>query len=92
MNVRALIHALNNLTFGELTALEKRVRELRDEVDGLGLSEVGGILDEALSHLSRSDIKAFRKKVQHAVSRLGHLRGQVARAAPAARAASRAGS
>jgi len=82
MNVKPLIDVLNNLTTGELSALETRVRGVRGEASRLGFEEIVEILDEALGHLSACDVKAFRKRVHHAVSRLGHLR-QRQPAAPA---------
>ena len=72
MNVRSLIQVLNNLTVGEFSRLEGRVREARDETRRQGLDEITAILDEALVLLRSGDVKGFRRKVQHAVSRLGH--------------------
>jgi hypothetical protein len=74
MDKKALIDTLNNLTTGELSRLEGRLAEVRDESERLGYEEVAGILAEAQRQLQMGDIKAFRKKVQHAVSRLGHAR------------------
>ncbi|RMG48794.1 MAG: hypothetical protein D6718_01050 [Acidobacteria bacterium] len=74
MKVRALIDTLNNLTVGELGTLASRVGEVRSEAAKMGLDEVAAILDEALGCLDRCDLKGFRKKIQHAVSRLGHVK------------------
>jgi hypothetical protein len=74
MTVKALIDALNNLTIGEFGALEQRVRELGDEAGALGLEEAAKILGESLERLREGDPRGFRKKIQHAVSRLGHAR------------------
>lgn len=74
MDKKALIDTLNNLTSGELSRLEERLAELRAECQSQGLEEVREILGEAQRLLRSGDVKGFRKKVQHAVSRLGHLR------------------
>jgi hypothetical protein len=74
MDKKALIDTLNNLTTGELSRLNSRLEELRAETERQGLDEVPRILGEARRLLHAGDIKGFRKKVQHAVSRLGHLR------------------
>jgi len=74
MSIKALIHTLNHLTIGEITALTYRVQECRNEALGLGLTQISSILDEALEHLEHADIKLFRKRIAHAVSRLGHVR------------------
>lgn len=74
MQIRAIIDVLNNLTTGEFSRLEARVREARDACEEQGLEEVVLILDAGLENLDMGDLKGFRKKVQHAVSRLGHAR------------------
>ena len=74
MDITAIIDTLNNLTIGEFTCLEARILEARAAARGHGLEDVEGILDEALAVLRRGEIKAFRRKIQHAVSRLGHAR------------------
>ncbi len=74
MDKKALIDVLNNLTIGELGTLRSRLAEVRETVAEKGLDEIAEILDEARARLDALDIKGFRKKVQHAVSRLGHVR------------------
>ena len=74
MTIKALIDALNNLTLGEFDTLVGRVGELRAETAHRGLDEITTILDEAMERLRLADVRGFRKKVQHAVSRLGHVR------------------
>ncbi len=74
MEIRAIIDVLNNLTTGEFSRLHDRVREAREACAERGLEEVALILDAGLECLSLGDLKGFRKKVQHAVSRLGHAR------------------
>jgi hypothetical protein len=74
MTIRALIEVLNNLTAGELSRLHARVADVRDEASRLGLAEVTTILDEARAALDAGNLKTFRRRLQHAVSRLGHVR------------------
>lgn len=74
MRTRALIETLNNLSFGELGTVTRRVGEVRDEADQLELDEIVAILDEALRALGEGDLKLFRKRLNHAVSRLGHAK------------------
>ena len=74
MTIKGLIETLNNLTSGELSRIASRVEEVRAEAHALALDEVVVLLDEALALLEAGDVKGFRKKLHHAVSRLGHLR------------------
>ncbi len=78
MDKKALIDVLNNLTIGELGTLRSRLAEVRNVVAGKGLDEIVTILDEARARLDALDIRGFRKKIQHAVSRLGHVREETA--------------
>lgn len=75
MTIKAVIETLNTLTTGELTQLHVRVAEARDRIQELGHADIAALLDEALGLLKAFDVKGFRKKVQHAVSRLGHIKG-----------------
>jgi hypothetical protein len=77
MHVKGMIEALNALSVGELAALRRRVFEVREHAARQELSEVTAILDEALEQLAAGDLKTFRRKVAHAVSRLGHVRPTV---------------
>ena len=74
MEVRAIIDVLNNLTVGEFSRLTSRVEEVRDVCAERGFEEVALILETSLERLGAGDIRGFRRKVQHAVSRLGHAR------------------
>ncbi|UCF68272.1 MAG: hypothetical protein JSV80_02925 [Acidobacteriota bacterium] len=76
MSIKSLIAALNSLSVGELSTLEGRLRQAREQSAQLGLSEVEQILAEASQRLDASDLKGFRKRIHHAVSRLGHVREQ----------------
>ena len=77
MTIRGLIEVLNNLTAGELSRLHARVAEVRAEAERLDLAEVVAILDDARDALDAGDLKTFRRKIHHAVSRLGHVREPV---------------
>lgn len=72
MTTKALIDVLNNLTSGELSRLSVRLADVRAAARDMGLDEVVALLDEATAALDASDLKTFRRKIQHAVSRLGH--------------------
>lgn len=72
-----MIEVLNSLSVGELSSLRRKVEEVREGADQQGLTEITAILDEALAHLAAGDLRTFRRKVAHAVSRLGHVRPPV---------------
>lgn len=78
MNKKALIDTLNSLTVGQFSTIQSRLDEVRETTHAAGLDEIAAILDEARAALDGFDLKGFRKKVQHAVSRLGHLRDEKA--------------
>ncbi|MCU0224249.1 MAG: hypothetical protein MUF27_09285 [Acidobacteria bacterium] len=77
MHVKGMIEALNSLSVGEISQLRQRVEEVRAAAACQELSEITAILDEALEQLAACDLKAFRRKLAHAVSRLGHVRPTV---------------
>lgn len=74
MSTRPLIEALNSLNIGDLESMARKVGETRAAAAAAGLSEIACTLDEAQAALDRADFKTFRKKIQHAVSRLGHAK------------------
>lgn len=76
MPTRALIDTLNNLALGEFTVVQRRVQEVRDAAHALGLVEITALLDEALTLLAVGEVKQFRKRINTAVSRLGHVKLQ----------------
>ncbi len=79
MNKKALIDALNSLRFGELARLSSRLDEVRGQVRAAGHEEIAVILDRAAERLAAFDVKEFRRGVQHAVSRLGHVKEESSR-------------
>lgn len=74
MQTRGLIDTLNNLSLGELALVTRRVGEVRDEVLAMDQVEIAAILDESLACLAAGDLRTFRKRINTAVSRLGHLK------------------
>ncbi|MCU0231091.1 MAG: hypothetical protein MUC67_06900 [Acidobacteria bacterium] len=77
MHVQGMIEALNALSVGEISKLRQRVQEVRDAAARAELAEIAALLDQALEQLAACDLKAFRRKLAHAVSRLGHVREAV---------------
>jgi hypothetical protein len=67
----ALLHSLN---FGDLDAIRAKLDEATGACGALGREELTGILGEAQAALATGDLKTFRKRIETAVSRLGHLR------------------
>ncbi|MDQ7087139.1 MAG: hypothetical protein Q9Q13_04435 [Acidobacteriota bacterium] len=56
--------------------MSTRLDEVRGEVRAAGHAEIATILDEAAERLAAFDVKEFRRRVQHAVSRLGHVKDE----------------
>jgi hypothetical protein len=69
-----LIALLNSLTFGDLDALRGKIEEAREGCVALAHAEIAALLAEAGSALATGDVKTYRKRVESAVARLGHLR------------------
>jgi len=69
-----VIALLNALTHGDLEAIRTKLAEARGACEQLGHDEVASIVAEANGALSDGDLKTYRKKVETAVAKLGHLR------------------
>ena len=69
-----VIAALNALTHGDLEAIRAKLAEALEACERLGHDEVASIVAEAHGALSGGDVKTYRKKVETAVAKLGHLR------------------
>ena len=69
-----VIALLNALTHGDLDAIRAKLNEARGVCVELGHDEVASIVAEAHGALAGGDLKMYRKKVETAVARLGHLR------------------
>ena len=72
--IRHAISTLNSLATGELERIRLRLQEVGANLAASGEAELAGMLSEAEDALGRGDAPLFRKRVQHVVSRLGHLR------------------
>jgi hypothetical protein len=69
-----VIALLNALTQGDLDAIGAKLAEARGACLKLGHDEVASIVAEAHGALSGGDLKTYRRKVETAVAKLGHLR------------------
>ena len=69
-----VIALLNALTQGDLEAIRAKLAEARGACVELGHDEVASIVGEAHGALADGDLKTYRKKVETAVAKLGHLR------------------
>lgn len=68
------ISTLNSLAMGDLERIRQRLHEVGARLAASGEAELAGMLSEAEKALGRGNAPLFRKRVQHVVSRLGHLR------------------
>ena len=73
-SVDQLLASLNALKVGDLDSIGVRLSEARQACEGLGQPELAASLNEADDALAAGDVRLFRKRVQHVVARLGHLR------------------
>jgi hypothetical protein len=69
-----VIALLNALTLGDLDAIRAKLDEAAEACEQLGHAEVAGIVAEARGALAGGDLKTYRKRVETAVAKLGHLR------------------
>jgi hypothetical protein len=69
-----VIAALNALTYGDLDAIRAKLAEARGVCEMLGHDEVASLVAEAQGALLGGDLRTYRKKVETAVAKLGHLR------------------
>lgn len=69
-----MIATLNNIELGDVSKIEQRLQEVREELAGRELDELVAKLDESLAALRQGDLQAFRRLKATMVSRLGHLR------------------
>ncbi len=59
---------------GDLERIRQHLQEVGASLAAGGEAELAEMLSEAENALGRGDAPLFRKRVQHVVSRLGHLR------------------
>lgn len=69
-----LIALLNSLSFGDIDAIRTKLDEARGALEALGHDEVAAIVADARAALMGGDLKTYRKRVETAVAKLGHLR------------------
>ena len=69
-----IIALLNSLTLGDLDAIRSKLEEASEACGTLGREELAGVLGEARAALASGDLKTYRKRVETAVAKLGHLR------------------
>ena len=68
------IGTLNSIRVGELGRILVRLGEIRGTLETIGDPDLLDALEQAREAISTGDLPIFRKRVQHVVSRLGHLR------------------
>jgi hypothetical protein len=74
VTAQQIIAFLNSMTFGDVAALASKLDQARAECDGLGHAEIAAIVDEARAALREGDLKTYRRKIETAVARLGHVK------------------
>ena len=68
------ISTLNSLQIGEMERIRRRLVEVRRSLEEVGEPNLLAKLEEAQTAIVQGDVPLFRKRIQHVVSRLGHLR------------------
>jgi hypothetical protein len=74
MNAPQLIAFLNALTFGDLVALAAKLEQARSACAALGHGEIADLVGEAAAALKGGDVRTYRRKLETAVARLGHVK------------------
>lgn len=69
-----VIALLNSLSVGDLDAIRAKLDEASAACASLGHDEVTSVLREAHDALAAGNLKQYRKRVETALARLGHLR------------------
>jgi hypothetical protein len=70
---RAIV-TLNSLKLGDVDRILLRLEQVTEVLRELSQEELVQSIQEAREAIRRADLPLFRKRVQHVVSRLGHLR------------------
>ena len=68
------ISTLNSLGVGDVDRIRRRLCEVETVMATLGAEELVQMLTDAREALDGGDVPLFRRRVQHVVSKLGHLR------------------
>ena len=74
MNVAQIMASLNSIHMGDLEVISSRLEQAHAACRELGHDELAEALEEAKQAFSKADVKLFRKRVDHVVARLGHLK------------------
>jgi hypothetical protein len=69
-----LIAQLNALTVGDLEGLRVKLDEVCAGCATLGQDELASLVAQAREALNLGDLRTYRKRVETAVARLGHLK------------------
>lgn len=75
MTAQQLIAFLNALSLGDLESLLGKLDEARGALATLGHDDLVATIGDAQGALRAGDVKTYRRKVQTAIARLGHLKG-----------------
>jgi hypothetical protein len=73
MEVKQLIAFLNALSVGQIDSIEGKLSEASSACQDLGQPELADLLVDAREALDVLDLKRYRKRVHHVLSRLGHI-------------------
>jgi hypothetical protein len=74
VTAQQLIAYLNALTFGDLEALASKLETARSACLALGHAEIAEIIESARGALGVGDVRTYRRRLETAVSRLGHVK------------------
>ena len=72
--VRSIIEQLNALGVGEVSAIDAKLQVARNNLQEIGVADVGDTVEQARVQLGKGQVSEFRRLVSQAVSRLGHQR------------------
>ena len=74
MTEKQLIAFLNALTLGDLASLLQKLDQAASAAAALGHEEIASIVLEARGALGGGDLKGYRRKLETAIARLGHVK------------------
>jgi hypothetical protein len=69
-----LLATLNAAEVGSLDSIAEKLRQVEEELRGLGETELAGRAAEALACLRRGDVAEFQRARAYLQSKIGHLR------------------
>ena len=74
MTPSQIIASLNSLHVGDLDSIRERLTEAEEACRALDSDDIVERIRGALDAITRADTKGFRRHVEAAVSKLGHLK------------------